>query len=134
MINSINYNMASNNLSKLTIAVLFLLISFLMPYYHAHDHHSEYHVTGSEHHDGFEKYDISGHKHTGFHLHLKKDFNGSGATGKFQNKPKNITAHFAAGPALIYKKAFPNIVHFLNELKPEGNFTGFFSGVSPPVC
>lgn len=134
MINSINYNMASNNFSKPTIVVFFLIVSFLIPYYHSHDHISKNHLSGSEHYDGFEKYDISGHKHTGFHLHLKKDFNGSGATGKFQNKPKNITAHFAASPALIYKKAFPNIVHSLNELKPESNFTRLFSGVSPPVC
>ncbi|MBI5098058.1 MAG: hypothetical protein HZB30_02310 [Nitrospirae bacterium] len=126
--------MVLNNFSKRTIAVFFLIVSFLVPYYHAHDHHSEYHVTGSEHYDGFEKYDISGHKHTGFHLHLKKDFNALGAAGKFQNKPRNITAHFAASPALINKKAFPGITYSLNEHKPESNFTRFFSGVSPPAC
>jgi hypothetical protein len=134
MINSINYDMALNNFSKRAIAIFFLIVSFLVPYYHAHDHHSEYHVTGSEHYDGFGKYDISGHKHTGFHLHLKKDFNGSGAAGKFQNKSKNITAHFAASPALIYKKAFSGVANSLNDLKPESNFTRVFSGLSPPVC
>jgi hypothetical protein len=76
---------------------------------------------------------MSGHKHTGFHLHLKKDFNGSGAAGKFQNKPRNITAGFVAGPALINKKAFHGVTYSLNDLKPENNFTRFFSGVSPPV-
>jgi len=125
--------MASNNFYRLTIAVLFLIVSFLMPYYHDHDYHSEYHVTGSEHYDGFEKYDMYSHKHTGFHLHLEKYINGAGATGKFQNKLKNTAAHFTSGFALTHKKAFHNIARCFDELMPESNFTAVFSGVSPPV-
>jgi len=125
--------MALNNFSKLTIAVLFLLVSFLMPFYHTHDHRSEHHVTGSEHYDGFEKYDMYNHKHNGFHLHLKKDFSGAGVASQFQKKLKKTAAHVSASPALTFSKTF-NTVQSFNELTPESNFTRVFSGVSPPVC
>ena len=125
--------MVLNNLSKLTIIIIFLIISFLMPYYHSHDHHSGYHDAGSEHYDGFEKYDIYSHKHNGFHLHLKEDFSGAGAAGQFQNKLKKTAAHFTASPALTYNKTF-HAIHSFNGHPPESNFTRVFSGVSPPVC
>ena len=138
MMNNIYYSMVLHNLFKqktfsTTISVFFLIISFLAPYCHSHDHASGHHFNGDEHYVDSEKYDMYDHEHSGIHLHIKKDFTRSSKTVTSHNKLKNTTAHLPAICCLTFEKEFHYITRYLPELNPESNINTVFSGVSPPA-
>ena len=128
--------------SRTILLIFFLIIAFIAPLYHYHEHPAEYYHHDSDGHyieldhgaQGITESVSAGHKHVGSHLHLKKDFSGSNANNGLQSKPQRSAVLKSASYVLTCVRVFDSPVYDHQKFRPINSFAEAFSGLSPPAC
>jgi hypothetical protein len=128
--------------SNSILVVFFLIIAFIVPLYHYHEHPAEYyHHNGDGHYAEFDHPDKDiheslsvGHKHVGPHLHIQKNISCTNANNGLQIKLHRSSALNSASYALTCLRVFNGIAYDYQKLRPNNSFAKAFSGLSPPAC
>lgn len=127
--------------SKLIFLIFFLIIIFIAPLCHHHDHPAEYYYNIDSHYVVFDYTDMdihesfaACHKHSGPHLHIKKDFSGSIVNNGLQSRLQRASVFDSAAYVLNCVEVFYGTVFDHRKFKPVTSFAKAFSGLSPPAC
>jgi len=128
------------SLCKVTRAVLYLylILSVILPVYHAHGYPEAGRVTGDYNSTGESLKNIyeglsHGNNQSVAHIHLRKDFNRANASLELR---KNCRTGFSIAPHMPlvhYEKCEKFLVEF-KQINPNIIYARPFSGLSPPLC
>ena len=127
--------------SKSLLFVFSLIIAFIAPLYHYHEHPAEYHHDSDGHYAGFDHADkdihdslSAGHKHVGPHLHIQKNVSCTNSNNGLEIKLHRSSVLNSASHALTCVRVFDRIDCDYRKFRPVKSFAKAFSGLSPPTC
>jgi hypothetical protein len=134
-------NSSCKSQSKSLLLVFFLIIAFIAPLYHYHEHPAEYYQNSDGHYAEFDHADKDiheslsvGHKHVGPHLHIQKNASCTNANNGPQIKLLRSSVLSSASYALTCLRVFDGLAYDYEKLRPINSFAKAFSGLSPPAC